>query len=303
MNTGLTGIGGGTWDNKGQHCEGLLRLSWHKSFSGSDASCSLERHQDFCSLYLRTVRCAVQSEFQKAYEKGIPKSKFWEPTFEDSLNLIAQVPVLASYIYRSDHEGGNVSAHTAHLVASALSDPYLSFAAALNGLAGPLHGLANQEVLLWIKSVVDECGENITTEQLKEYVWNTLNSGKVVPGFGHGVLRKTDPRYTCQREFALKHLPDDPLFQLVSKLYEVVPPILSELGKVKNPWPNVDAHSGVLLNYFGLTEARYFTVLFGVSRSIGICSQLIWDRALGLPLERPKSVTMEWLENYCKKAA
>ncbi|XWS45672.1 hypothetical protein CRYUN_Cryun14cG0000200 [Craigia yunnanensis] len=296
----------------------------------------------------------VQSEFQKAYDKGIPKSKYWEPTYEDALSLIARVPLVASYVYRrihkdgkiiamdnsldyggnfshllgfnspqmqelmrlyvtihSDHEGGNVSAHTGHLVGSALSDPYLSFAAALNGLAGPLHGLANQElsvelpvatllkiieaeeVLLWIKSVVDECGENISKEQLKDYVWKTLNSGKVVPGFGHGVLRKTDPRYTCQREFALKHLPDDPLFQLVSKLYEVVPPILTELGKVKNPWPNVDAHSGVLLNHFGLTEARYYTVLFGVSRSIGICSQLIWDRALGLPLERPKSVTME----------
>ncbi|KAL0346412.1 UNVERIFIED_CONTAM: Citrate synthase, mitochondrial [Sesamum calycinum] len=245
----------------------------------------------------------VQSEFQKAYEKGIHKSKYWEPTYEDSLSLIAQLPIIASYVYRSDHEGGNVSAHTGHLVASALSDPYLSFAAALNGLAGPLHGLANQEVLLWIKSVVEECGENVSKEHLKDYVWKTLNSGKVVPGFGHGVLRKTDPRYTCQREFALKHLPDDPLFKLVSNLYQVVPPILLELGKVKNPWPNVDAHSGVLLNHYGLTEARYYTVLFGVSRAIGICAQLIWDRALGLPLERPKSVTMEWLENYCKKAS
>ncbi|CAH9085494.1 unnamed protein product [Cuscuta epithymum] len=288
----------------------------------------------------------VCSEFQKAYENGLHKSKYWESTYEDSLNLIAQVPLVASYVYRriyknghviskddkldyganfahmlgfdspdvhelmrlyvtihSDHEGGNVSAHTGHLVASALSDPYLSFAAALNGLAGPLHGLANQEVLLWIKSVVEECGENISKEQLKDYVYKTLNSGKVVPGFGHGVLRKTDPRYTCQREFALKHLPEDPLFQLVSKLYEVVPPILTELGKVKNPWPNVDAHSGVLLSYYGLSEARYYTVLFGVSRAIGIGSQLIWDRALGLPLERPKSVTMEWLENHCKKAS
>ncbi|KAF5198538.1 Citrate synthase protein, partial [Thalictrum thalictroides] len=129
----------------------------------------------------------VQSEFQKAYDKGISKSKYWEPTYEDSLNLIAKVPAVASYVYRriykdgkiipvdesldyganfshmlgfddpkmlelmrlyvtihSDHEGGNVSAHTGHLVASALSDPFLSFAAALNGLAGPLHGLANQ---------------------------------------------------------------------------------------------------------------------------------------------------------------
>ncbi|XP_062218453.1 citrate synthase 4, mitochondrial-like [Phragmites australis] len=288
----------------------------------------------------------VESEFQKAYDKGMPKSKFWEPTYEDCLNLIARLPPVASYVYRrifkegkiiaadnaldyaanfshmlgfddpkmlelmrlyvtihTDHEGGNVSAHTGHLVGSALSDPYLSFAAALNGLAGPLHGLANQEVLLWIKSVIKETGSDITSDQLKEYVWKTLKSGKVVPGYGHGVLRKTDPRYSCQREFALKHLPEDPLFQLVSKLYEVVPPILTELGKVKNPWPNVDAHSGVLLNHFGLSEARYYTVLFGVSRSIGIGSQLIWDRALGLPLERPKSVTMEWLENYCKNKA
>lgn len=70
---------------------------------------------------------------------------------------------------------------------------------------------------------------------------------QVVPGYGHAVLRKTDPRYVAQREFALKHLPQDPLFKLVSSLYKVVPPILLELGKVKNPWPNVDAHSGVLL--------------------------------------------------------
>lgn len=288
----------------------------------------------------------VQSEFQKAYEKGIPKTKYWEPTYEDSLNLIAQLPIIASYIYRrvfkggkiipssdsldyaanfahmlgfndpkmhelmrlyvtihSDHEGGNVSAHAVRLVGSPLSDPYLAFAAGMNGLAGPLHGLANQEVLRWIKSVVVEVGTDVTTDQLKEYVWKTLKSGQVVPGFGHGVLRKTDPRYTCQREFALKYMPDDPLFKVVSQLFEVVPPILLELGKVKNPWPNVDAHSGVLLNHFGLSEDRFFTVLFGVSRSLGTLSQLIWDRALGLPLERPKSVTMDWIESYCNKAA
>ncbi|CAA2993730.1 citrate synthase, mitochondrial [Olea europaea subsp. europaea] len=288
----------------------------------------------------------VQSEFQKVYEKGIHKSKYWEHTYEDSLNLIAQIPVVAAYIYRriyknghvipmddsldyagnfahmlgfdnpemlefmrlyvtihSDHEGGNVSAHTGHIVASALSDPYLSFAAALNGLAGPLHGMVNQEVLVWIKSVVDECGEDVSKENLEDFVWKTLNGGKIVPGFGHEVLRKTDPRYTCLREFALKHLPDDPLFKLVSDLYEVVPPILLELGKIKNPWPDIDAHSGVLLNHYGLTEAQYYPVIFGVSRAIGICSQIVWDRALGLPLERPRSVTIEWLENYCKKPA
>ena len=140
-----------------------------------------------------------------------------------------------------------MSAHTTHLVGSALSDPYLSFCAGMCGLAGPLHGLANQEVLVFLEKVVDSVGLDATDDQMKEFIWGLLKSGQVVPGYGHAVLRKTDPRYTCQREFALKHLPDDKLFKLVSQLYMLVPPILLETGKVKNPWPNVDAHSGVLL--------------------------------------------------------
>eukprot|EP00271_Cylindrocystis_brebissonii_P010499 TRINITY_DN2669_c1_g1_i1.p1 TRINITY_DN2669_c1_g1~~TRINITY_DN2669_c1_g1_i1.p1 ORF type:complete len:477 (+),score=77.02 TRINITY_DN2669_c1_g1_i1:290-1720(+) len=286
----------------------------------------------------------TDSLFAKAYREGLHKSKYWQPVFEDSMNLIAALPQLASFIYRrsykggqkiesdksldysanfahlmgysdptfhelmrlylsihTDHEGGNVSAHTVHLVGSALSDPYLSFAAGLNGLAGPLHGLANQEVLRWVQEVHAEVGSSATKEQLSEFVKKTLASGKVVPGYGHAVLRKTDPRYMCQREFALKHLPDDPMFKLVSDLYEVVPPILLAGGKVKNPWPNVDAHSGVLLQYYGMTESDFYTVLFGVSRAMGVLSQLVWDRALGLPIERPKSLSSAFLEQYGAK--
>lgn len=182
-----------------------------------------------------------------------------------------------------------------HLVGSALSDPYLSFAAGLNGLAGPLHGLANQEVLVWLQKLRQELGDNADENKVKDFIWKTLKSGQVVPGYGHAVLRKTDPRYSCQREFALKHLPDDPLFKLVSNIYKVVPPILTELGKVKNPWPNVDAHSGVLLQYYGLKEMNYYTVLFGVSRALGVLAGLVWDRALGLPIERPKSMSTDGL--------
>lgn len=184
------------------------------------------------------------------------------------------------------------------MVGSALSDPYLSFAAGLNGLAGPLHGLANQEVLIWLKKLQKEVGENVTEDQMKDFIWKTLKSGQVVPGYGHAVLRKTDPRYTCQREFALKHLPNDPLFHLVSTIYKVVPPILTELGKVKNPWPNVDAHSGVLLQYYNLKEMNYYTVMFGVSRALGVLASLIWDRALGLPIERPKSFSTPALKKF-----
>jgi len=281
-----------------------------------------------------------ESKFAKAYADGIHKSKYWEPAYEDSMDLIAKLPVVAATIYNnlfrdgatpcpidadkdwsynftemigykdpmftelmrlyltihSDHEGGNVSAHATHLVGSALSDPYLSFAAGMCGLAGPLHGLANQEVLVFLSKVVKDIGMTPTDEQLKEYCWGLLKSGQVVPGYGHAVLRKTDPRYTCQREFALKHLPNDDMFSLVSKLYSVVPPILIETGKVKNPWPNVDAHSGVLLQYYGMKEMNYYTVLFGVSRALGVCSSLVWSRALGLPLERPKSMSTEGLK-------
>ncbi|KIR67101.1 citrate synthase, mitochondrial [Cryptococcus bacillisporus CA1280] len=204
------------------------------------------------------------------------------------------VELMRLYItIHSDHEGGNVSAHTGHLVGSALSDPFLAFGASLNGLAGPLHGLANQEVLRWVQKMRSQIGEEASDEKVAEYVWSTLKSGQVVPGYGHAVLRKTDPRYTAQREFALKHLPEDPLFKLVGQIYKIVPNILLEAGKAKNPWPNVDAHSGVLLTYYGLHQQDFYTVLFGVSRAFGVVSQLIWDRALGMPLERPKSYSTE----------
>ena len=192
----------------------------------------------------------------------------------------------------ADHEGGNVSAHATHLVGSALSDPYLSFAAGMNGLAGPLHGLANQEVIKWIFELREELGTELPTkEQITEYVKKTLQEGKVVPGYGHAVLRKTDPRFTAQMEFGKKHMPDDPLVQTVWNIYEAVPPILQSLGKIKNPWPNVDAHSGALLVHYGMTEYEFYTVLFGVSRSLGVLASLCWDRAFGFPLERPKSIT------------
>ena len=206
-------------------------------------------------------------------------------------------------VIHSDHEGGNVSAHTCHLVGSALSDAYYSLSAAMNGLAGPLHGLANQEVLRWIMNLMKDLGGVPTKDQLIKYIWDTLNAGKVVPGYGHAVLRKTDPRYVAQREFALKHLPNDDIFKVVSMVYEVAPDILTQHGKTKNPWPNVDAHSGCLLYHYGLTEYDFYTVFFGVSRAMGVLAQLIWSRALGLPIERPKSVTTDWVEAQIKAAA
>lgn len=217
------------------------------------------------------------------------------PDFHELLRLY--LTILA------DHEGGNVSAHATHLVGSALSDPYLSLSAGMNGLAGPLHGLASQEVMRWIVDVKSKLGGGVPTEeQLTEFLWDTLNSGRVVPGYGHGVLRATDPRYMAQQRFAEEHMPDDENYRIVRMLFELVPGILKQHGKAKNPWPNVDAHTGCLFVHYGLTEYDYYTVLFGVSRAIGVLSSLFWDRALGLPLERPKSVTTEWLQGQFAQA-
>lgn len=284
----------------------------------------------------------TESNFAKEYAKGINKKDYWNPVYDDAMDLIARLPRIAAYIYRrkyknndhihpnglldwagnlahmmgyddesfkelmrlymtihADHEGGNVSAHTTHLVGSALSDPYLSYAAGMNGLAGPLHGLANQEVIKWIFEMQEQLGtDDPTKEQIADYVQKTLASGKVVPGYGHAVLRKTDPRFTAQMEFGKKHMADDKLVNTVWKVYETVPPILESLGKVKNPWPNVDAHSGALLVHYGLVEYEFYTVLFAVSRALGVLSSLCWDRALGLPIERPKSVTTDAVKQW-----
>jgi citrate synthase len=288
-----------------------------------------------------------ESVFAKRYAQGMKKDEYWEPMFEDAMNMVAKLPAIAAYVYRrkyfndypaeadpklcwganfahmmkvpnpeyqelmklyfilhSDHESGNVSAHTAHLVASALSDMYYSWAAGLCGLAGPLHGLANQECLGWIMKLMERFGGRAPTkEEVEQYAWETLNAGQVIPGYGHAVLRKTDPRYTCQREFALKHCPNDPIFLTVSRVYEVVPQVLLKHGKAKNPWPNVDAHSGQLQYYYGVREWDFYTVLFGIGRALGVSANLVWDRAVGQPIERPKSVTTDMLEEMAKKAA
>ena len=201
------------------------------------------------------------------------------------------------FMLHCDHEGGNVSAFASHTVASALSDPYYAVSAGLNGLAGPLHGLANQECLKFVLSVRDEFKGLPSQDQLKEYCWNRLNNGRVIPGYGHAVLRCPDPRFSAFVKFGQVHIEDDDVFGIVDLLFKVVPGVLQEHGKAKNPWPNVDAASGSLLYYYGLKEFNFYTVLFSISRSMGMISQMVWERALGIPITRPKSVTTDWIKS------
>ncbi|CZT13785.1 probable methylcitrate synthase [Rhynchosporium graminicola] len=292
------------------------------------------------------------SQFAKAYEAGINKADYWEPTFDDSISLLAKLPTIAAKIYQNsyqgggalpakvdleqdwsynfaamlgkggkenenfqdllrlylalhgDHEGGNVSAHATHLVGSALSDPFLSYSAGLQGLAGPLHGLAAQEVLRWILQMQEHVGTKFSDKDVSDYLWSTLKSGRVVPGYGHAVLRKPDPRFEALMDYASSRpeIAKDPVFQLVKKNSEIAPEVLKEHGKTKNPYPNVDSSSGVLFHHYGFHETLYYTATFGVSRGLGPLAQLIWDRALGLPIERPKSINLEGLLKIAESA-
>ncbi|MEZ4887722.1 MAG: citrate (Si)-synthase [Chitinophagales bacterium] len=288
-----------------------------------------------------------ESIFEQRYAEGINKKDYWDPMYEDSLNLIAKLPQIAAYIYRrsfhngdhiapnkdldwagnfahmlgvsdsnefkslmrlyltihADHEGGNASAHSTHLTGSTLSDAYYSFSSGINALAGPLHGLANQEVIKWILELREDIGTSKPSkEQIEEYVRKTLAEGKVIPGYGHAVLRVPDPRFTAQMNFAKMYFPDDELVNVVWDIFEVAPKVLGEMPKIKSPWPNVDAHSGATLMHYGMTEFRFYTVLFGVSRALGVLASLCWDRALGLSIERPKSVSTNWLKQFAEKS-
>ena len=245
--------------------------------------------------------------FKKGERISTKKALDWAGNYAHMLGIKDKTGDLANLmrlymVLHSDHEGGNVSAHTCHCVGSALSDAYYAVSAGLNGLAGPLHGLANQECLGWVLMVHDKFKGVPSDDELRTFAWDTLKSGKVIPGYVNAVLRITDPRFDAFRAFGRKVMPEDPIFQIVDKVFNIVPKVLVEQGKAKDPWPNVDAASGCLLYHFGMTEFSYYTVLFSISRAMGMVSQLVVNRALGIPIERPKSVPTAWIKKQVMPA-
>ena len=258
---------------------------------------------------LGTIHTIAAGLYRIKYKKGDliePSNKLdWGADFARMLGLAPKKgethAMMRLYlVLHSDHEGGNVSANTCHTVGSALSDPYYAVSAGLNGLAGPLHGLANQECLNWVLQTMEKFGGAPSEKEIEDYAWERLNSGKVIPGYGHAVLRVTDPRFSAFNAFGKKYMAKDPVFQTVDRVFNVVPKVLEKHGKAKNPWPNVDAGSGALLYYYGLKEFEYYTVLFSVSRAMGMLSQLVLNRAVGTAITRPKSVSTEWIKGQIK---
>ena len=276
--------------------EGMAKTDyWHPALE--DAMCILGS--------IHTIAAGI---YRMKYKKGPilqPKKNLdWGANYAYMLGLKNSEEVyemMRLYLnFHSDHEGGNVSAFSCHTVGSALSDPYYAVSAGLNGLAGPLHGLANQECLHWVLDTMKMFGGVPTEKQIEDYAWETLNAGKVIPGYGHAVLRVTDPRFVGFIQFGRKYLKDEPVFKTVDRVFKVVPKVLTKHGKAASPWPNVDAGSGALLYHYGLKEFEYYTVLFSVSRAMGMLAQLVLNRALGTAITRPKSVSTEWIKKQIK---
>ncbi len=274
-------------------------------------------------ILMGALPCIAAMIYKIKYKKGLKRDTMrlddltpWDRSLDWGANFANKLPVddpngdfaklVQLYLtLHCDHEGGNVSANVCHTVGSALSDAFYAVSAGLNGLAGPLHGLANQECLKWVLELMEKYNGTPTEEEINEMAFNTLRSGQVIPGYGHAVLRVTDPRFTALNAFGNEHFPEDPVFQTVDRVFNVVPKVLEtfsdervKAGKnpIANFWPNVDAGSGAVLYHYGMTEFEYYTVFFSVSRTMGMLAQLILNRALGTPLTRPKSVSTKWVK-------
>ncbi len=277
------------------------------------------RKEDFWEPALEDALCLIAKlpalaagVYRIRFDKGEPLPRDpaldWGGSYAQMLGVDDPSGDFANFIrlyltLHTDHEGGNVSANTCHTVGSSLADPYYSVSAGLSGLAGPLHGLASQECLRFVLAVRDRFGGVPTADQLREHTWETLKAGRVVPGYGHAVLRCVDPRFAALHDFGTRVCADDPVFRIVDLGSQVFPEVLREHGKAKSPYPNVDAGSGALLYHFGITEPSYYTVVFGVSRSLGMLAQLIVNRAVGTPITRPKSVSIHWIKEFVSKQA
>tara|TARA_B110000483_G_scaffold220139_1_gene274914 strand:- start:789 stop:1946 length:1158 start_codon:yes stop_codon:yes gene_type:complete len=196
-------------------------------------------------------------------------------------------------ILHFDHGGGNLSTFIGKAVASGHEDIYGSLIGAMSGLAGPLHGMANQECLRFLKRALVVVKDPTDEDAIRAYIQKLWDNKDKLFGFGHAVLRVEDPRATVQYELGQEIAGDNELFKMALSMRKLGVEFLSTQEKVSNPFPNVDAVSGSLLTAEGLTDETYYTVLFGLSRCVGIAAQIVYEReeargGKGTPIIRPK---------------
>ncbi len=248
---------------------------------------------------------ATLINYHAGWGKTIPRHELgYMENFAQMLNVpggkdskLSHVLTLFNVLHY-DHGGGNLSTFVGKAVASGLEDMYGSIAAAMNALAGPLHGRANQECLHFVKEFLEKLGEKATGADVETLLRQKLANKELIYGFGHAVLRVEDPRATVQYELAQRYYPQDPLVKMALMIRSAGTKVLKENPKVANPFPNVDAISGTILTVAGFPYPDYYTVLFGMSRTVGIAIQIVYERLeargkKGTPIVRPKYIYKE----------
>ncbi|MCB1085357.1 MAG: citrate (Si)-synthase, partial [Chlamydiia bacterium] len=233
-------------------------------------------------------------------ETPAPKSELgYMENFSSMLSVPDADPTVLGEVFRLfnilhyDHGGGNLSTFTGKAIASGLEDLYGSIAGAMCALAGPRHGRANQDSLSFVQSVLDEVGENGSPADVEAVIRKKLESHQLIFGFGHAVLRVEDVRATIFYEYAQKHFPNHPLVKIALLLRTEGVKVLKENPKISNPYPNIDAMSGSILTAAGFPYPEYYTVLFGLARSVGVSIQILYERleargGKGTPIVRPR---------------
>jgi citrate synthase len=232
--------------------------------------------------------------------KNDPNKGYME-NFTDMLNIPDKDDVLLKEILKIfnllhyDHGGGNLSVFVGKAVASSLSDMYSSLSAAMNALSGSRHGRANQDCLKFVQDIKNKIGNNPSFEDLKALIIDKIKKHELIYGFGHAVLKVEDPRATIFYEFAKTHFSNDSLACLALMLRDVVPEILKQNTKINDPYPNIDAISGIVLSASGFKYSEYYTILFGLARCVGIAIQIVYERCeardkKGTPIIRPRYI-------------
>lgn len=245
-----------------------------------------------------TAACVINSHAGWGRGAGSNPELGYVENFVHMLNLpSSKTPQLVAAmrlfnVIHYDHCGGNLSTFVGKAVASGLEHMYGALSAAMTALAGPRHGRANQDSLEFVQSVLEELGEHAKPADVEKLIRDKLAKNELVYGFGHAVLRVEDARASVCYQYCQKHFPHHPLVKMALLLRTEGTKVLKENPKISDPYPNIDAITGSMLMAAGFPYPEYYTVLFGLSRCIGIAIQIAYERleargGKGTPIVRP----------------
>jgi citrate synthase len=282
------------------------------------------------SIGLMTMQ--PDSHFARSYAAKAPRADLWNHCLEDSITIFSRLPSLLALVYKSqplgeftdyaqaiahaiqgksdgrltdvirllivvlaEGDGGSVSSHASKAVSSTLSDPYLALAAGFNALSGPRHAKASQDAMEFLWSLSDLLGHLPSDPAISAAFKEIQGAQGTIPGFGHAILQVPDKRFALIMDYMKTIAPSDPRLSLADRLQFLGTEAL-KASAMRNPAPNADLAVAAALGAVGLRDSELCLAIFALGRTLGILSNMVWDRALQIPIEYGVSVNLEELE-------